>query len=134
MTGDEVEDDGDNDDYGNERRRREQTNPQLEFWRKMAQAKELLNNTLDVSQVLPPAAVAARWCSNAVHAITKRGRKEGKWNPSTHRFQLVETIYLKLKLKFNGNGCSTKIRTYCSCNPSTPMCAVCFGLHINDAN
>ena len=59
----------------------------LNFGR-LAQAQELLHNTLDVLQALLMAAVAARWCSNALHAITGRGRKEGKWNLSTHRFNL----------------------------------------------
>ena len=110
------------------RGKREQTMPQLEFRRQLAQ--ELLHNTLDVPQVLPQAVVAARRRSNTVHALKKRSREEGNRNPATRRFRKVDTVYLKLKC----HGCGTKIRTYCSCNPSTPMCAVCFGLHINDTN
>ncbi len=107
------------------RAKREPTTPQLEFRRKLAQ--QLLHNTLDVPQELAPAVVAARWRSNTVHVLKKRGRKEGKWNLSTHRFRKVDTVYLKLKC----HGCSTKMRTYCACDPSAPMCAVCFGTHVN---
>jgi len=69
----------------------EQTTPQLELSWRLAQ--ELLHNTLDVPQALPPAAVAPRRRSNTVHALTKRERKGVKWNPSTRCFQRVETIY-----------------------------------------
>ena len=107
---------------------RKQTMPQLEFRRKLAQ--ELLHNTLDVPQEVPQAVVAARRRTNTVHALTKRSREEGSWNPAQRRFRKVDTVYLKLKC----HGCGKKIRTYCSCSPATPLCSVCFGTHINDLN
>jgi hypothetical protein len=110
------------------RGKREQTMPQLEFRRKLAQ--ELLHNTLDVPQEVPQAVVAARRRTNTVHALTKRSREEGSWNPDQRRFRKVDTVYLKLKC----HGCGKKIRTYCSCSPATPLCSVCFGTHINDLN
>jgi hypothetical protein len=58
--------------------------PQVEFWRELA--KQLLNNTLDAPTALPQAVVAARWRSNTVHMLTKRGQEQGKWNPCTRRF------------------------------------------------
>jgi hypothetical protein len=110
------------------RGKREQTMPQLEFRRKLAQ--ELRHNTLDVPQEVPQAVVAARRRTNTVHALTKRSREEGSWNPAQRRFRKVDTVYLKLKC----HGCGKKIRTYCSWSPATPLCSVCFGTHINDLN
>ena len=113
--------------YSQARGRREATVPQLDFRRKLAQ--QLLQNTLDVPVIVPVARVANRNRSNTVHALRKRGKNEGKWQPGQRCFKEVRTVYLVLKCQ----RCQAKMcRTYCACHPSTPLCEGCFALHYNE--
>ena len=101
--------------------------PQLDFCRKLTQ--QLLLNTLDAPVVVPVARVANRRCSNTVHALRKRGKNEGKWQPAQHCFRKIQTVYLVLQCQC----CKTKMcRTYCAGSPATSLCEGCFALHYNE--
>ena len=106
------------------RGRRENPVPQLEFRRKLAE--QLLNNTLDKPRELPPAVVAARRPGNTEHKLMRRGVNEGSWNASTRRFKRCSVKYVVLRCH---GGCGKKIRTYCACDKSTPLCEACWARH-----
>ena len=106
------------------RGRRENPVPQLEFRRKLAE--QLLNNTLDKPRELPPAVVAARRPGNTEHKLMRRAVHEGSWNASTKRFRHCSVKYVVLRCH---GGCGKKIRTYCACDKSTPLCEACWARH-----
>ena len=77
--------------YSQARGRDEAPVPQLNFRQKLTQ--QLLLNTLDALVVVPVARVANRRCSNTVHALRKRGKNEGKWQPAQCHFRKIQTVY-----------------------------------------
>jgi hypothetical protein len=100
---------------------------QLDFCRKLA--RQLLLNTLDVPVAVPVAIVVNRHRSHTLHVLKKRGKNEGAWQPTNHRFKEIDTVYMVLKC----HRCKTKMcRTYCACNPATSLCEGCFALHVNE--
>ena len=112
--------------YSQARGRHEATLP-LNFRRKLAQ--QLLQNTLDAPVDVPVARVANRRRRNTRHALLKRGKNEGKWQPAKRHFRKVRTVYLVLQCQ----RCKTKMcRTYCACSPATSLCEGCFALHYNE--
>jgi hypothetical protein len=108
------------------RGRNEVTAPQLDFRRKLAQ--QMMENTIDEPVVPQLPAMRTRRPRSSEHKCLKRKRGEGMWDFSYRRFKRVASDYVRLRC----HGCRKKIRTYCSCDPTTPLCSGCHALHVNE--
>jgi hypothetical protein len=64
------------------------------------------------------------------HKLMTKPTYTGSWEETVKCFKEVSTEYLKQKCY----SCSRKIRTYCSCDKGTPMCSVCYGVHMHDVH
>ena len=62
------------------------------------------------------------------HVLNKRAKKEGKWNPSTRKFNVVTMLYVARPCSV----CRANTRDYCSCDPGQDLCQVCFGRHLQE--
>ena len=106
------------------RAKNETTMPQLDFRRKLAQ--QMIENNIDAPVIpeLPPMRI--RRASIVAHDLRKRKRGEGMWNYMYRRFNVVTSEYVRLRC----HGCRKQIRTYCACDPTTPLCTGCHALHL----
>lgn len=101
--------------------------PQLDFHQKLAQ--QMMENTIDMPVIpdLPSICLRSRH-RNADHALTKQKRGKGKWSPTCRCFNVVMSEYVRLRC----HGCQKQIRTYCACDPLTPLCTCCHTLHCQE--
>lgn len=60
-----------------------------------------------------------------VHHLIRRQPYTGKYDVDTQSFKVVEQKYCTSRCI----NCKTDCRTYCSCDPRSPLCRVCFGAH-----
>jgi hypothetical protein len=108
------------------RAKKETAMPTLEFRKKFTM--KMMTNKLGDNGVAAasPARTGASLSNN--HVFSKRVKKEGKWNPSTHTFNEVNTLYLACRCSV----CRVNTRDYCSCDPGQDLCQVCFGRHVQE--
>ena len=107
----------------------EQTMPQLQF--RQILAKQMFKNTIGVEVVPEVVPRRTRRQSNLEHKLLRRGITDGTWNLQKRKFNTTNTDYVHHRC----NGCGEKkARTYCSCDPSIPLCVACHALHVNALN
>jgi len=107
----------------------EQANPQLQF-RKAMMAMLMLENTMDDDgNIVRPVHRSLRTRAALVveHDLKTRPVHTGKW--MGNYWTTTSQKYQKL-LCFNGCNPQMRVRTYCSCNKSVPMCSSCHVSHI----
>ncbi len=99
---------------------------QLGFCWKLAQ--QMMENTIDMLVIpdLPPMRI--RKPTNVEHTLKKRKTGEGAWNSTMRRFNVTRAEYVHHRC----HGCRKKIRTYCACDPLTPLCTACHALHCRE--
>ena len=104
----------------------ENPDPTLTFRRKLA--IQMMANKIQGNGVVaasPPRRPSRR---SIEHVLTKRKRKEGKWNPYTRRFNETKTVYVPRPC----SDCGKNTRSYCPCDPGRDLCGVCFGKHLQE--
>ena len=74
------------------RAKKETAMPTLEFWRKLAD--KMMTNRLGDNEVAAASPVRTRASLSNDHVLSKRAKKEGKWNYSTRKFNEVTTLYV----------------------------------------
>ena len=106
--------------------RKEVAKPTLTFQKNLAM--RMLKNKIQsngVAAASPPCLCA---CTLSVHMLRKQKTREGKWNYSTRAFNKVNSDYVR----YPCSSCKKPIRMYCACDPGTPLCSICFGLHAHE--
>jgi len=104
----------------------EQANPQLQFRKAMAML--MLENTMDDDgNIVRPVHRSLRTRAALVveHDLKTRPVYTGKW--MGNYWATTSQKYQKLRC-FNGCNPQMRVRTYCSCNKSVPMCS---GRHVS---
>ena len=69
-------------------------------------------------------------CRNDHHEHFQRPAFTGKYNGSTRKFNTTTKRYVPLKCAYCQPTDAKLTRWYCQCDPSLPMCKVCYGQHI----
>ncbi len=100
--------------------------PTLEFRKKLAM--RMMTNKLGDNGVAAASPVRTRARLSIDHVLSKRAKKEGKWNPSTRKFNVVTMLYVARPCSI----CRANTRDYCSCDPGRDLCQVCFGRHLQE--
>ena len=108
------------------RGKKEPAMPTLEFRRQLAM--KMMTNTLGNTGAAVASPRRTRASLSNDHVLSKRAKKEGKWNPTTRKFNEVTTLYVARPC----SGCRTNTRDYCSCDPGQDLCQVCFGKHLQE--
>jgi hypothetical protein len=100
------------------RGKNEGAEPQLNFRQELA--RQMIENTLDDPPTPEVAPVRRQQRRNADHALKRQAAFEGEWDLDRRKFKKVNTDYFCLKCR----ECGKKCRTFCSCNPGKPLCAL----------
>ena len=108
------------------RGKKESAMPTLEFRRQLAM--KMMTNTLGNTGAAAASPRRTRASLSNDHVLSKRAKKEGKWNPYTRKFNEVTTLYVARPCSC----CRTNTRDYCSCDPGRDLCQVCFGKHLQE--
>lgn len=110
------------------RAREEPANPQLQFRKAMA-ILMLENRMDDDGNIVRPVHRSLRTRAALVveHDLKTRPVNTGKW--MGHFWKRTSQKYQKLRC-YNGCNPQMRVRTYCSCNKSVPMCSSCHVSHI----
>jgi hypothetical protein len=64
------------------------------------------------------------------HEHIQRPIFTGKYNGATRKFNKTTKKYVRLKCSSCPSDCKSFTRWYCRCDPSLPLCKVCYGQHI----
>ena len=106
--------------------KKETAMPTLEFRRRLVE--KMMTNRLGDNGVAAASPVRT-WASlSNDHVLSKRAKKEGKWNYSKRKFNQVKTLYVAHPYSV----CRVNTRVYCSCDPGQDLCQVCFGRHLQE--
>ena len=100
--------------------------PMLEYRKKLAM--RMMQNKLGDNGVAAPSPKHTRASISREHVLTKRAKKQGKWNPYTRQFNKTKSLYVPRPCSV----CGKTTRDYCSCDPGCDLCRVCFGRHLEE--
>ena len=110
-------------------RARDTTADAVLVFRKKLALLMLTNNINDDGKIMEPLQRLLRTRDSILddHKLDTRPKHTGKWMGSS--WKKTKQEYQKSTCKAR-EGCTKRMRTYCRCNPATPMCGDCHADHI----